>query len=47
MRFLFTCFSLVVFNSFLFAQDNENVGCMDVAALNYSVENDISEPSLC
>ena len=31
----------------MFAQDNENVGCMDVAALNYSAENDISEPSLC
>ena len=47
MRYLFTCLSLLILNSFLFAQDNENVGCMDVAALNYSAENDISEPSLC
>ena len=47
MRCFFTLFSLIIFNTFLFAQDSEETGCMDVAALNYSAENDISDPSLC
>ena len=41
MRHFFTLFSLIIFNYFFFAQDNEDIGCIDVSSLNYIEENAI------
>ncbi|RPG60826.1 MAG: hypothetical protein CBD51_000155 [Flavobacteriales bacterium TMED191] len=47
MKYFFTFFSIIFFNIHLFAQDNDIEGCMDVAALNYNDNNNISNPDLC